>query len=644
MTTANPQRTTTLSNMKLVAEELAWLQANPHFDLKPASITEFLGPRYLNFESKVRSGLKKTLVEIFGQEVQTERLGLYQRAMMTGAIGIGKTTFASIVLPYMVHWVMCLRDPQDFFNLMPGSRIAFMQMSTSANQAVEVIFGDIKARIDHSPWFAEYAPYDPKFTKQIRFAAKDIWILPGDSAETTFEGYNILGGIIDEMDSHKITKEKDYAVDGYNTISARITSRFEDQGLLILIGQMKKNNGFAAKKYREFLEDPYAHVTRMTLWESYGWDYKDHRSGKSWYLDDQGNRNSFFYDIKRHTIYPNIAGPTLPKSENIVEVPNKYMHDFENNPERALKDLAGIPPATSDPFISLVDRIEACRDGWIDRYNTPGTLRTTSPVTNDPLRPTFEKWFKAQDSRKRVMHIDMATSGDGDALGMAMGHIEGLIEIEGETKPLIVIDFLARVKASAGTEIMLSDIRSIIYYVREVLGFKLKKVTMDGFQSTDTMQQLRKKRFQVDYLSVDKSTLPYEDLREAIYEGRLEFPKFMSKNRRGDTEEVEILIKELMELHDDGRKIDHPVGGSKDVADAVAGVVNTLMGSRTYRSGLSSLDNRTPVNGSLITTTKQDTGNNSWPKLLDGLNGLRAPVPPTTSSSSSNIPLRLLPK
>jgi hypothetical protein len=35
---------------------------------------------------------------------------------------------------------------------------------------------------------------------------------------------------------------------------------------------------------------------------------------------------------------------------------------------------------------------------------------------------------------------------------------------------------------------------------------------MDGYQSTDTYQQLRKRRFKADELSVDKSYIPYEDL------------------------------------------------------------------------------------------------------------------------------------
>lgn len=560
-----------------VAEELQWLQDNPHFQERPASIREFLGPDYLDCEALIRDSIKEALIEIFGEKVNPNSIAQVQRAMVTGAIGIGKTTIASIIMPYMVHWILCLKDPQGYFQLLAGSRIAFMQMSTNANQAIEVIFGDIKARINHSPWFQANATMDDKYTKQIRFPGKDIWILPGDSSETTFEGYNILGGILDEMDSHKVTKDKDYAEVGYDTIHARISSRFDDRGLLVLIGQMKKATGFAARKLVEFSHDPNAYVKKMTLWESRGWKH---------YSDPvTGEHMSFFYDFKRRSIIPKLVADLLDgeNSENLLEIPEKFRKDFENNPEKALRDLAGIPPMVSNPFIGLVDRIESCRDRWHARHPV------CSPVKARPERIEFEDWFVGnRDPRKRVLHVDNAYSGDGDALGMAMGHIEEMVERDGERKPLVVFDFIARIRVGSGQVIMFSDVRQIIYHLRDDLGFKLHKVTMDGFNSTDTLQQLRKKKFLVEEISVDKSTLPYEDLREAIYEQRVEFPKYMTYYRNGDTETMEIALKELMELSESGGKVDHPQDGSKDVCDAMAGVMYSLIGDRTYRRGLGS--------------------------------------------------------
>lgn len=483
------------------------------------------------------------------------------------------TTFASIALPYMVHWVLCLKNPQEYFDLLDGSRIAFMQMSTSEDQAKEVLFGDIDARIKHSPWFVENFQRDPAFKNQIRFP-KDIWILPGDSAETTFEGYNILAGILDEGDSHKVTTNKDYAESGFDTIHGRITSRFQDRGLLIVIGQMKKGNGFMARKYAELLKDDEAHTVRMTIWESLGWDK---------YLKSDGTRDSFFYDKQRKSVVPPMAAKVVENS-SIIEVPMVYRKDFDNNPEKALRDLAGIPPATGDPFISLVDKIHACRDRWSERYPEVG-----SPIGTSVIRPEFAPWFTAPDSLRRAVHIDLAYSANGDALGLAMGHVREMVEIDEELKPYIVFDMLYRVKAAPGTEIILGDIRHLVYRLRDDLRFRIKKVTMDGFQSTDSMQQFRKRKIDAEYVSVDRNVLPYHDLREAIYEGRVEFPPYMTHVNKGDIELVEIAVKELTELTDTGRKIDHPQGGSKDVTDAMAGVVTVLMGDRQYRKGIHNL-------------------------------------------------------
>lgn len=606
--------------------EFQWLQDNPHFNEKPASIMDFIGPRYLNIENKVRPGLKQELVAIFGKETNPNRIALVQKAMFTGAIGIGKTTMASIVIPYMCHWVLCLKDPQDYYGLMPGSRIAFMQMSTSEDQAVETVFGDIKARIENSPWFVANAPYDPKFTKQIRFP-KDIWVLPGSSLETSFEGYNILGGILDEADSHKQTKDKDYADVGRDTIENRIESRYQDRGFFLVIGQMKKASGFAAKTYDEFQADPRAHTVRMTLWESFGWDK---------YLNPDGTRNSFWYDVKRKNIITATAAKMVldeKPNAHIIEIPEYYRQQFTAKPEKALKDLAGIPPAAGEAFISLSYKIEEAVERWMQSH--PGF---ESPVTSDPVRPQFAEWFRAQTPLRRALHIDFAYSAEGDALGMSMGHVKEILDVDGEEKPYISIDFMLRMKAAPGTEIMFSDVRRLVYQLKDELGFKIRLATLDGFQSTDTRQQFRKRRIPTEMLSVDKSKLPYEDLRDALYEDRIEFPPYLTKIEVSSTEEIQIAVKELMELEENDKKIDHPTKGSKDVADTLAGVVTSLMGDRAYRRGIRSTPNDPSENDD--SQAQPPTSYRQQGNRLQHLmpTGLAAPVPPSSVPGFGNIP------
>lgn len=617
-----------------VAETLKWLQDHPAFIEKPASIVEFLGPDYLNIEKGIRPGVRQELIKIFGEEVNGERIALYRWGMFTGAIGIGKTTMASIILPYMAHWVLCLKDPQEFYDLLPGSRIAFMMMSTSEGQAKETVFGDVKARIQYSPWFQNNYPYDPDFTNQLRFA-KDIWILPGSSKETSFEGYNILGGILDEADSHQLTANKDYADDGWNTINGRIDSRFQDRGFLLTVGQMKKSNGFAARKYKELKEDPdNAHTVRMTIWESLGW-------GK--FSKPDGTRDSFWYDTKRKEIVSEDAAQLLGFPEHIMEIPRVYEKNFRNAPEKALRDLAGIPPVAGSSFISLTYKIEEAIERWKERYRDPDTGELgVSPVSDDPQRPVIAKWFKDPTPLKRALHLDIGVSAEGDAAGIVMGHVSHMVQTDDDEqeKPYIVVDCIIRCKAAPGQEVLISDLRGYIYDLKS-RGFRIKDVTMDGFQSTDTRQQLRKKKFNVHYLSVDKSKLPYEDLRDALYEDRIEIPPYLTYLNVGDSERVNIAFKELTELEDTGKKIDHPASGSKDVADGLAGITTTLMGDRTYRRGVGSNRDRS-LNEDDYQMPQTGTDGNG-PQYMPGHGlsggGLQAPIPPDLGGNVLRFPI-----
>ena len=65
--------------------------------------------------------------------------------------------------------------------------------------------------------------------------------------------------------------------------------------------------------------------------------------------------------------------------------------------------------------------------------------------------------------------------------------------------------------------------------------------------------------------SVDRTPVGYQEVKEALNEGRLAIPDY------------EILRHELLGLeHRPGKSPDHPDGGSKDVADPVAACVGYL--------------------------------------------------------------------
>ena len=555
-------------------------------------------------------------MDLFGEDVNPERIALYTEAIFTGAIGIGKTTLASIVIPYMTHWTLCLRDPQKFYNLMAGSRIAFMLMSTSRLQAKNVVYSDIKARIDHSPWFQKNYQYDPTITSLFKFP-KDVWIIPGDSSEKTFEGFNILGGIVDEIDSHKVTQEKSYVETGYDTIKGRVESRFDDRGFILLIGQMKSSTGFAAKMYKRYSSGQTTYAARMSIWESYGWKK---------YTDLMGNRQSFWFDCDRMQITTKALAELQGFPSHIIEIPNVYRESFAHSPFKSLRDLAGRPAAVASPLFNDPNKIQEARKNWLWRFNVP-----EGPVNH---KNQIADWFKAGNSVKRVVHVDIAYSAEGDALGLAMGHVPEVVDVDGELKPFICIDLVMRFKAAPGTEIFLGDIRRIIYDLKDKRNFNIVMLTTDGFQSTDFRQQVERKRIRTDVLSTDKSTLPYFDLYDAVSEDRIAIPPYLVPVSWEDPEPTDILFREISQLVEEENKIDHPPEGSKDLADAVACVCSTLMGSKKYKRSAA------PPESNAQGSTMQPDRHAPQSRLMDhhaliSMNTPRAPIPPRTGVQPS---------
>ena len=544
--------------MKQLKKNLNQLKPNELRDIKfaaeygkffneiPVPIREFIdSPDYLNLKDQCRRRIKEEIVTIFGEEIQPYHLSQYMYALITGGIGIGKTFTGGIVFSYLVYRMGCLKNPQEYYGFAHKTRLAFMNMSHNRNNALDVLFGEVKNRIESSPWFQKNCLPNKKYTNVLKFK-NNIYVIPGDSSETTFEGYNIIGGIVDEADSHKITSKKDYAEQGFDTIEIRIKSRanpkFGHIGFLLIIGSKKKQRGFVQRKYDEFKTMDNAHAVHLPMWEAR--DIEDFKG------------DYFYFDVLKKEI-------TLPpkgKNPNVLRIPDEYKDDFIRNPDKAMRDLAGHPPFARQPFFALSEKLL--------------NLEFKSPLQNPVERAvgaevSFHPWFVG-GGYKYFVHFDLGLNKDGsDFCGFALGHISDWVKKDNEMKPIVTVDVMLRIEAPPGGEIIIKDLRQIVYYLKEDRGFNIKSVSFDGWQSTETIQQLRKKRIRSDVLSVDKDNKCYDDLKDVIYEDR-----FVSHYYKP-------FIEEAIELeHTDAGKIDHPAEGSKDVSDAVAAVVYKLISGK----------------------------------------------------------------
>ena len=216
------------------------------------------------------------------------------------------------------------------------------------------------------------------------------------------------------------------------------------------------------------------------------------------------------------------------------KIPVRYQKDFQKNPEKAWRDLGAKPSLTLEPFIKQWALIEAC----IDNRPDPIGLDTR-------LLP----WLKGNALMRYYVHVDLGLTHD--ACGFAMGHAEG---------GKIVIDLMMKIKPPVGGEI---DINEIVNMVKELKqrGFVIKSITYDQFQSASSIQALNRLGFNSSKLSVE-SLEAYETMKEQFYQNKVRIYKF-------DPFLMELKRLEMIK----GKKVDHPTHSSKDICDAVCGVI-----------------------------------------------------------------------
>ncbi len=485
--------------------DFLWLLEHPEYEHRVVDVRTFIdSPDYLNARDECWESVKADLEELFK--------GKYTEAVFCEAIGAGKSFKSSVIMAYMVYMALCLKNPQSRYGLAKGSPISFINVSVRAEQSKKVVFGEIKSRIDNSPWFQKYYPPDPIIKSELRFP-KGITVFPGNSKETFPLGFNILGGVMDEAAWYTETDDHDVAEDMFNALHSRIKNRFGDNGLLVMISSPRYVEDFIEKKMEEAKTNALIFAKRKKLWDS-----KPAHCFCGQWID--------FQEYK---------------------IPIEFETEAKRNPETFKRDFMAIPSLALEPYFKRMDLVEQCIDP-----------NRTDPVDEfGNFRPEFKgkPEYRGKPKNWHCIHVDLALKRD--ATGFAMTHDEG---------DIVVVDLMMRIKAPQDGEIQFSDIREKIFELRR-RGFRIDRITFDGWQSIDSLQILRKEGFKCETLSVDRDTRAYDTLKEKIYAGKLKcyrYEPFLHEMRRLELKE--------------GVKVDHPPHiGSKDVTDAVAGAAFTTV-------------------------------------------------------------------
>lgn len=265
----------------------------------------------------------------------------------------------------------------------------------------------------------------------------------------------------------------------------------------------------------------------------------------------------------------------------IVDVPEDFRTDFDSDLEGSIRDLAGISTVSINPFIQRREKIASAVDHTREHPFTtviydpsrPGGFRWDVMVKTRPERGNsgvVENILRPILAPTAFRHVHIDPSLRGDATGLVMAHIGGWKDVvrrglDGEKfmerAPIFVVDLMLKIIPPLGGEIVLADIRHLVYTLTGK-GYPIRSVSMDSYQSADSLQQYRNQGYRAEVVSVDTTTDPYDHLKTALYEDRVSLYPYQP------------IIDQLEKLQEDRssgkRRVDHPAKGEKDVSDALA--------------------------------------------------------------------------
>jgi len=340
--------------------------------------------------------------------------GQYFEAVLTGAIGTGKTTIALLTMAYQLHVMSCLRDPQGFLNLDPAAEIVFVIQSLSARVAKDVAFNRLREMIDRSPYFQRHFRCNARVTTALIFP-HNIVVRPLSSRATAAIGSNVIGGILDEVNYMELVDSSTRALDGgvydqaleaYNSLTRRRKSRFMTSGgklpgMLCLVSSKRYPGEFTDQKQieaqREINETG---SSKIYVYDRRLWEIKPPGTY------DGARFRLFLGDTSRKPCILEADAPVPEDDEPLVmEVPEEFRSEFQRDMLSAIRDIAGSATFALHPFILNTEAVAAS-------FGRCPSILNTSSTDFVAVRPRLYPNRILHPEEPRFAHVDLGLSGD----------------------------------------------------------------------------------------------------------------------------------------------------------------------------------------------------------------------------------------
>jgi len=560
---------------------------------RPVSIAEFLSNDY--FLGKL-TGRGNSIYSVWRKELKNIiREDSRYLVVLTGAIGIGKTVNAVLGMLYIMYRILLLKDPWNYFGLKSGGRMSIVFFNLTKSLGESEGYNLLQSHLLNSPWFLEQGVVSGHSHPKLEIPLFEYKLGSPYAKGFGTIGSSVILALMDEVDApNESEKQRLRVLKAYENTARRFESRFvvdgRSLGRFFLVASKQEQMSFLNTFVTKMQNSKKVYIVDIPIWEA----------------KPSTNYSGEKFPVVIGDIYTpsRILGPEDNIEEitrsgfRIIRVPIEYKEVFQRDIVGGLRDYAGIAVSyirksklfSSEKFI--VDCYDSSKEDPVKKLTV-----TVGFDDNDVNLLNYFDLNKVRVPRNvpRYLHVDIAFSGDGDALGIAMSCIKGWKKETEESEdgvfktvklPVVETDFVLRLRAPSGDKIPLNKVRKMIIDLKNIYKFNIVLCTFDHkSMSEDSIQILTRAGIKCEYFSVDRSPESYREFRDLI------------KEQRWVCHRNEYLHFELANLNDDPvlNKVDHPeevtdiefledgntrevvLQGSKDCADAVCGsVINAI--------------------------------------------------------------------
>lgn len=505
----------------------------------------------------------------------------------------GKSTFATHVVQRFFYELSCWKNIPALFGLKNTTSISGMYFSLTKEQAEISGFRDIRNLIDDTPYFKDHFPRKEVLDSRLDFP-ENVFIYYGADVSHQIS-LNLVLSIVDEANFFKDSKARKQSSNKFmgskvaelhssllNRQASRFSNKEGNKSLSILISSPSFYSSYTQTRIELAKKNPHAKVIKPRLWDTKPEMY----SGKKFFvflgnerldpkiIETKEDLNTICESMETHKVDSEDINKAMTECPLVVrdlidEVPVEFYENYRTNLPQSIADISAHSVQTQGKLFNSRKVFFSCVDKELPNlfFKTAFTISTNANSKTEPIEFYLRAPF-AKQNKERFIHIDQSVSGD--CTGIASVYRDDEVYsiddagVEHVKRP-VVIDFALKIIPPVdGGQIDIEVVRSFVLYMANKLKLKIGKVTYDQFQSTESIQYLKKLGFNAAKQSVE-SEVPYLSFLKLFYQNEIKMPE----------QAAELIAEEIFDLQHlrELKKVDHVEGKSKDVCDAVVGAV-----------------------------------------------------------------------